>query len=69
MANNLTVLELCMLIIQPVQEQRETMEIPLSLVRRDDLVLCSESEELKVMVGCFVQICRRKSLEVNADKR
>ena len=44
------------------------MEIPLSLVRRDDLVLCSESEELKVMVGCFVQICSRKENVCQAIK-
>ena len=32
-------------------------------------VLCSKSEEdLNVMAGCFVEVCRRKGLKVNADK-
>ena len=36
---------------------------------QDDLVLCGESEEdLKEMVGCFAEECRR-SLKVNAGKR
>ena len=35
----------------------------------DDLVLCGESEEnLRAMVECFVEVCRRKSLKVNAGK-
>ena len=39
------------------------------LFYEDDLVLCGESEEkLKVMVGHFVDVCRR-GLKVNADKR
>ena len=34
----------------------------------DDLVLCGELEEdLRAMVGHFVEVCRR-SLKVNADK-
>ena len=33
----------------------------------DDLVLCGELEEdLKMIVGCFVEVCRRV-LKVNAD--
>ena len=38
------------------------------LFNADDLVLCGESEEdLKAMVGHFVEVCRR-SLKVNAGK-
>ena len=34
----------------------------------DDLVLCSESEEdLRAMVGQFVEMCRRRDLKVNED--
>ena len=39
------------------------------LLYADDLVLCDESEEdLKAMVGCFVEVCRRRGLKVNAGK-
>ena len=39
------------------------------LLYADDLVLCGESsEELKLMVGRFFQVCRRRGLKVNADK-
>ena len=35
----------------------------------DDLVLCGESEEdLRAMVGQFVEVCRRKGMKVNAGK-
>ena len=35
----------------------------------DDLVLCGESEEgLKMMVRCFVEVCRKRSLKVTVDK-
>ena len=35
----------------------------------DDLVLCGESEEyLRVMVGQFIEVCRRRGLKVNAGK-
>ena len=38
------------------------------LLYADDLVLCCDSkEDLKVMVGCFVEVCRR-DLKINADK-
>ena len=34
----------------------------------DDLVLCGESEEdLRLMVGCFAEVCRR-GLKVNPSK-
>ena len=39
------------------------------LLYADDLVLCGESEgDLKVMVGRFVEVCRRRGLNVNAGK-
>ena len=35
----------------------------------DDLVLCDESEgDLRVMVGRFAEVCRRRGLKVNAGK-
>ena len=35
-----------------------------------ELVLLSEKEEdLRTMVGCFVELCRRKDLKVNAGKK
>ena len=35
----------------------------------DDLVLCGESgEDLRAMVGRFVEVCRRRGLRVNAGK-
>ena len=35
----------------------------------DDLALCGESEEdLRAMVGHFVEVCRRIGLKVNAGK-
>ena len=39
------------------------------LLYADELVLCGESEEdLKVMVGQFAEVCRRRGLKVNAGK-
>ena len=39
------------------------------LLYADDLVLCGESEEdLRVMVGQFAKVCRRRGLKVNAGK-
>ena len=39
------------------------------LLYADDLVLCSELEEdLRVMVGCFAEVCRRGGLKINAGK-
>ena len=35
-----------------------------------DLILCGESEEdLKAMMGYFVDVCRRRGLKVNAGRR
>ena len=40
------------------------------LLYANDLVLCGESkEDLKSMVGCFVEVCRGRGLKVNAGKR
>ena len=39
------------------------------LMNADDLVLCGESEEdLRAMVGCFAEVCRRAGLKVNVGK-
>ena len=41
----------------------------LFLLYADDLFLCGESEEdLKVMVGRYIEVCRRRGLKVNAGK-
>ena len=40
------------------------------LLYADDLVLCSESEEdLRTIVGRFIEVCRKRGLKVNAGKR
>ena len=39
------------------------------LLYADDLVLCGEWEEhIRAMVGCLVEVCRRRGLKVNSDK-
>ena len=39
------------------------------LLHRDDLVLCDESEEdLRAMLGRFVEVCRRRGLKDNAGR-
>ena len=39
------------------------------LLYADDLVLCAESEEdLRAMLVCFVQVCRRRDLKVSGGK-
>ena len=39
------------------------------LLYANDLVLCGElEEELRVMVGWFAELCRRRGLKVNAGK-
>ena len=41
----------------------------LGLLYTDDLVLCGVSDEdLRVMVGRFVEVCKRRGLKVNAGK-
>ena len=44
------------------------MEITWPLVCRR-LVLCGKLEEdLRLLVGCFVEVCRRRELKVNAGR-
>ena len=51
-------------VMPPRREWRLT-----NLLYGDNLVLCRKSEEdLKVRVGRFVDVCRRRGLKVNADK-
>ena len=45
----------------------ETVQIIWPLVS-DDLVLCGKWEDLRVMFGRFVEVCRRRELKVNAGK-
>ena len=53
--------------VRLLDERREWI-LP-GLLYGDDLVLCGKSEEdLKVIVGCLVVVCRRRGLRVNADK-
>ena len=50
-----------------VEEGRE-WRLP-GLLYADDLVLCSEPEEnLRAVVGCFVEVFKRRGLKVNAGK-
>ena len=38
-------------------------------LQKDDLVLCGELEEdLRAIVGCFAEVCRRRGLKINAGK-
>ena len=44
--------------------------ILLGLLYADDLVLCSDLEEdLRAIVGRFIEVCRRRGLKVNEGKR
>ena len=39
------------------------------LLYADDLVYCSESEEdLRAVVGRFIEVCMRRGLKLNGDK-
>ena len=50
------------------QEEEREWRLP-GLLYADDLVLCGESEEdLKAIVGCFAEVCRRRGLKFNAGK-
>ena len=41
----------------------------LGLLSAENMVLCDESEEdLRVMVGQFAKVCRRRGLKVNTGK-
>ena len=47
---------------------KEEWRLP-GLLYAGDLVLCGELEEdLRKMVGLFVEVCRRRSSKVNAGK-
>ena len=50
------------------EEEGRELRFP-GLLDADDLVFCGESEEdLRAMVGRFVEVCRRRGLKVNAGK-
>ena len=50
------------------EEERREWRLP-DLLYADNLVLCGESEEeLKTIVGRFIEVYRRRSLKVNAGK-
>ena len=53
-----------------MRSQKEGREWRLpGLLYADDLVMCGVSEEdLRAMVGRFVEVSRRKSLKANCDK-
>ena len=53
--------------VRLMEEGRE-WRLP-QLLYADNLVLCRESEDhLRIMVGRFVEVCRRRGLKVNAGK-
>ena len=51
-------------------DEKEVSEWRLpGLLYADDLVMCGESkEDLRAMVGLFVEVCRRRGLKVNTGK-
>ena len=50
------------------QEEEREWRLP-ELLETDDLVLCDELEEdLRAKARCFIEVCRRRGLEVNAGK-
>ena len=49
------------------KEERE-WRLPVFLYA-DDIVLCGETEEdLRAMVGWFIEVCKRRGLKVNAGR-
>ena len=51
------------------QEKERVWRLP-GLLYVDDMVLCGELEEdLRMMVGYFVEVCERRGLKVNAGKQ
>ena len=47
----------------------EDESVEIGLLYAGNLILCGESEEdLRVMVGWFAEVCRRRRLEVNTGK-
>ena len=58
---------MCRMEVTFLEEERD-WRLP-SLLYADDLVLCGELEEdLKMMIGYFVEVCNRSDLKVNANK-
>ena len=50
------------------QEEGREWRLP-CLLYADDLVLCGElGDDLRAVVGRFVEVCRRRGLKVNASK-
>ena len=50
------------------QEEGREWRLP-GLLYADDLVLCDKSKKnLRVMVGRFAEVCRRRGLKVNEGK-
>ena len=50
------------------EEEGRVWRLP-GFLYADDLVACGESEEdLRTVVGCFVEMCKRRGLKVNAGK-
>ena len=50
------------------QKEGRKWRLP-GLLHADDLLFCGESEEdLRAIVGRFVEVCRRRSLKLNAGK-
>ena len=61
------VMEIARMGVKRLEDNREWKL--LGFLYADDLVLCGESEEdLKVMVGRFVEVYKRRALKVNAEK-
>ena len=51
-----------------MRRRKESKRLP-ALLYADDLVLCGESEEeLRTVVGHFIEVCRRTSLKVYEGK-
>ena len=52
------------------QEKGKGVEIVLPLVcRSDDVALCCQPEgDLRAMMGCFVQVCKRRDMKINGCK-
>ena len=50
------------------QEEGREFRLP-GLLYTDDLTLCGESEEdLRTIVGRFIEVCRKRGFKVNASK-
>ena len=55
--------------LDAAMKEGKRVEISWPLVYTDSFVRCGESgEDLRVMVGWFVEVCRRRGLKFNADR-